>query len=242
VFDAGLADEIEASAKRLGFSYRRMTSGAGHDAQMIARIAPAAMIFVPSRAGISHNPREHTDDAQLVQGAQVLMKRGRCAPWYSQDTLLRWYWELVASKWNYSHRRSPGRPRLMRTIVELTIKTGRFQARRTPRMTSATSSASCERRNPVPLCRGDELVDGRTARPLTVKTTGFNKLHRRVNCLMSFCHPTCGACAPPLEISVLSSIERNPREHRDGIRERRFRGKEHLALRIGELPILRALA
>jgi N-carbamoyl-L-amino-acid hydrolase len=73
VFDAGLADEIEASAKRLGFSYLRMTSGAGHDAQMIARIAPAAMIFVPSRAGISHNPREHTDDAQLVQGAQVLL-------------------------------------------------------------------------------------------------------------------------------------------------------------------------
>ncbi|HFE1839596.1 TPA: M20/M25/M40 family metallo-hydrolase [Klebsiella pneumoniae] len=40
---------------------------------MIARIAPAAMIFVPSRGGISHNPREHTDDDQLVQGAQVLL-------------------------------------------------------------------------------------------------------------------------------------------------------------------------
>jgi N-carbamoyl-L-amino-acid hydrolase len=73
VFDAGLVDEIEASARRLGFTHRRMTSGAGHDAQMIARIAPAAMIFVPSRAGISHNPREHTDDVQLVQGAQVLL-------------------------------------------------------------------------------------------------------------------------------------------------------------------------
>lgn len=73
VFDARLVDEIEASARRLGFSHRRMTSGAGHDAQMIARIAPAAMIFVPSRGGISHNPREHTDDAQLVQGAQVLL-------------------------------------------------------------------------------------------------------------------------------------------------------------------------
>ncbi|NML18090.1 Zn-dependent hydrolase [Azohydromonas caseinilytica] len=73
VFDAGLVDEIEASARRLGFTHRRMTSGAGHDAQMVARIAPAAMIFVPSRAGISHNPREHTDDAQLVQGAQVLL-------------------------------------------------------------------------------------------------------------------------------------------------------------------------
>lgn len=73
VFDTGLADEIEASAKRFGFSHRRMTSGAGHDAQMIARIAPSAMIFVPSRGGISHNPREHTDDEQLVQGAQVLL-------------------------------------------------------------------------------------------------------------------------------------------------------------------------
>jgi len=73
VFNANLANEIEASARRFGFTYRRMTSGAGHDAQMIARIAPAAMIFVPSRGGISHNPREHTDDVQLVQGAQVLL-------------------------------------------------------------------------------------------------------------------------------------------------------------------------
>lgn len=72
-FDAGLADAIEASAQRFGFSHRRMTSGAGHDAQMIARIAPAAMIFVPSEGGISHNPREHTDDEQLIQGAQVLL-------------------------------------------------------------------------------------------------------------------------------------------------------------------------
>jgi N-carbamoyl-L-amino-acid hydrolase len=73
VFNAGLADAIEASAERMGFTHRRMTSGAGHDAQMIARIAPAAMIFVPSRAGISHNPREHTDDDQLIDGANVLL-------------------------------------------------------------------------------------------------------------------------------------------------------------------------
>ncbi|CAM5183922.1 Allantoate amidohydrolase [Castellaniella defragrans] len=72
-FDAGLAAAIESAAQRLGFSHRRMTSGAGHDAQMISRIAPAAMIFVPSRGGISHNPREHTDDDQLVRGAQVLL-------------------------------------------------------------------------------------------------------------------------------------------------------------------------
>ncbi|WP_321957443.1 Zn-dependent hydrolase [Paraburkholderia bannensis] len=73
VFDSSLAATIEASAQALGFSHRRMTSGAGHDAQMIARIAPAAMIFVPSQGGISHNPREHTDDAQLIDGARVLL-------------------------------------------------------------------------------------------------------------------------------------------------------------------------
>lgn len=50
-----------------------MTSGAGHDAQMMARICPAAMIFVPSREGVSHNPAEHTDDAMLVAGAEVLL-------------------------------------------------------------------------------------------------------------------------------------------------------------------------
>jgi len=73
VFNAALVNDIEASAKRLRLGHRRMTSGAGHDAQMIARIAPAAMIFVPSHRGISHNPREHTDDAQLIQGARVLL-------------------------------------------------------------------------------------------------------------------------------------------------------------------------
>jgi hypothetical protein len=38
------------------------------------------------------------------------------------DTLLRWYRELVASKWNFSHRRGPGRPRVMKTIVELILQ------------------------------------------------------------------------------------------------------------------------
>jgi N-carbamoyl-L-amino-acid hydrolase len=73
VFDAELANAIEESARQLGFTHRRMTSGAGHDAQMIARIAPAAMIFVPSRGGVSHTPDEHTDDDQLVRGAQLLL-------------------------------------------------------------------------------------------------------------------------------------------------------------------------
>ena len=50
-----------------------MTSGAGHDAQMIARVAPAAMVFVPSKAGISHNPAEFTADSDLIAGANVLL-------------------------------------------------------------------------------------------------------------------------------------------------------------------------
>lgn len=71
-FDQGIVAEIERAAADRQISCRRMTSGAGHDAQMIARIAPAAMIFVPSRGGISHNPAEFTDPAALVAGANVL--------------------------------------------------------------------------------------------------------------------------------------------------------------------------
>src|SRR5258708_33375910 len=72
-FDRDLVGLIERAADARGFKSRRMTSGAGHDAQMIARVCPAAMIFVPSRGGISHNPMEHTDEADLVAGANVLL-------------------------------------------------------------------------------------------------------------------------------------------------------------------------
>ena len=51
----------------------RMPSGAGHDAQMLARVCPAGMVFVPSVRGISHNPAELTDDADLEAGANVLL-------------------------------------------------------------------------------------------------------------------------------------------------------------------------
>ena len=71
-FDAGLVRLIEGRAQARGWRTHRMTSGAGHDAQMLARICPAAMVFVPSVAGISHNPREHTAPADLVRGATVL--------------------------------------------------------------------------------------------------------------------------------------------------------------------------
>ncbi|HAY11423.1 MAG TPA: Zn-dependent hydrolase, partial [Thauera sp.] len=71
-FDPGIAARIAAHAEALGYTHRRMTSGAGHDAQMLARICPTAMIFVPSVGGISHNPAEHTQPADLVAGLRVL--------------------------------------------------------------------------------------------------------------------------------------------------------------------------
>lgn len=73
LFDAGIVEVVEKAAARRGLSSRRMTSGAGHDAQMIARIAPSAMIFVPSKDGFSHNPREFTAESELVAGAEILL-------------------------------------------------------------------------------------------------------------------------------------------------------------------------
>jgi beta-ureidopropionase / N-carbamoyl-L-amino-acid hydrolase len=73
VFDDAMVGRIEAVATRLGHAPRRMTSGAGHDAQMLARLCPTAMVFVPSVAGISHNAAEHTEPADLAAGADVLL-------------------------------------------------------------------------------------------------------------------------------------------------------------------------
>ena len=73
LFDTSLADRIAHHAQALGLSQRRMTSGAGHDAQMLARVCPTSMIFVPSVGGISHNPAEHTEPEDLIAGANVLL-------------------------------------------------------------------------------------------------------------------------------------------------------------------------
>ena len=73
-FDERLLRVIEQVAAQLGHAdIRRMTSGAGHDAQMMARICPAAMIFVPIIDGISHNPKELTQPEHLEIGANVLL-------------------------------------------------------------------------------------------------------------------------------------------------------------------------
>ena len=64
---------IDGAAASLGFTRQAMPSGAGHDAQEMARIAPMAMIFVPSVGGISHSPREFTKPEDVVNGADVLL-------------------------------------------------------------------------------------------------------------------------------------------------------------------------
>ena len=72
--DKTLQQHILSSAKALGLSTRFMQSGAGHDAQEIALIAPVAMIFVPSKAGISHSPKEFTKAIDMANGGNVLLQ------------------------------------------------------------------------------------------------------------------------------------------------------------------------
>jgi hydantoinase/carbamoylase family amidase len=61
-----------AACQELGLSYRSMTSGAYHDAMIMAAKVPVGMIFVPSRGGISHHPDEYTAPEQVDDGARVL--------------------------------------------------------------------------------------------------------------------------------------------------------------------------
>ncbi len=73
-FAAEMIDRVEATAERHGLSHMRMPSGAGHDAQMLARVCPTSMIFVPSVDGLSHNIAEFTQPADIAAGADVLLQ------------------------------------------------------------------------------------------------------------------------------------------------------------------------
>jgi N-carbamoyl-L-amino-acid hydrolase len=73
-FDGTVISLVESTASRLGLSCMRLPSGAGHDAQMLARVCPTGMVFVQSHRGISHNPAEHTDERDLVAGCDVLLQ------------------------------------------------------------------------------------------------------------------------------------------------------------------------
>jgi N-carbamoyl-L-amino-acid hydrolase len=72
-FDSRVIDMVEQCASERGLSSMRMPSGAGHDAQMFARICPTAMIFTKSVNGISHNVSEFTEPDDLEAGANVLL-------------------------------------------------------------------------------------------------------------------------------------------------------------------------
>jgi beta-ureidopropionase / N-carbamoyl-L-amino-acid hydrolase len=73
IFDREVVDAVEAAAVTLGCGHRRILSGAGHDAQYMAAIAPTGMIFVPSRAGRSHCEEEFTALDDIEHGANALL-------------------------------------------------------------------------------------------------------------------------------------------------------------------------
>ncbi len=73
-FDERMQSIIGELAVAAGHEPLVLPSGAGHDAQMLARVCPTGMIFVPSRDGISHNPDEFTEPEHLVAGADLLLQ------------------------------------------------------------------------------------------------------------------------------------------------------------------------
>lgn len=73
-FDASIVKQVGEVSQRLGLSCQRMPSGAGHDAQMLARLCKAGMIFIPSVNGISHNVKEFTEATDVEAGANVLLQ------------------------------------------------------------------------------------------------------------------------------------------------------------------------
>ena len=72
--DPELQELLRAAAEAEGATVRQMPSGAGHDAMVLAKHVPAAMLFVPSRAGVSHSPDEYTAPEQCELGARVLSR------------------------------------------------------------------------------------------------------------------------------------------------------------------------
>lgn len=71
--DAAIQAHIESAARSLGLAFMHLPSGAGHDAQLLAKLGPMGMIFVPSIAGISHSPKELSTWGDCANGANVLL-------------------------------------------------------------------------------------------------------------------------------------------------------------------------
>jgi len=71
--DPGLVALLRDAAARFDIPAQVMPSGAGHDAQTMQAVAPSALIFVPSRGGISHAPQESSDWTDIEKGAQLML-------------------------------------------------------------------------------------------------------------------------------------------------------------------------
>jgi N-carbamoyl-L-amino-acid hydrolase len=69
-----LVDLLEGECRALGYGSMRMTSGAGHDAQILAGACDSGMIFIPSPDGVSHSPEERVDWDALEKGANLLLR------------------------------------------------------------------------------------------------------------------------------------------------------------------------
>ena len=70
--DKSIQNRIAEAAKKIGFTYKYMPSGAGHDSQDMAKITPTGMVFIPSKDGISHSPKEYSSKEDMANGASVL--------------------------------------------------------------------------------------------------------------------------------------------------------------------------
>ncbi|EMS35302.1 N-carbamoyl-L-amino acid hydrolase [Mariniradius saccharolyticus AK6] len=68
-----IQDRMIKAAESLGISYMKMQSGAGHDTQEMAALGPIGMVFIPSKDGISHNPKEYSSSVQMANGANVML-------------------------------------------------------------------------------------------------------------------------------------------------------------------------
>src|SRR5262249_59134031 len=79
-FPGEMVSLVETTARELALPCRRLFSGAGHDAQMMARLCPARMIFVPSVGGLSHNVHEYTAPEHLEAGRSGLLNPGLRLP------------------------------------------------------------------------------------------------------------------------------------------------------------------
>lgn len=72
MMDPSVVEGLRSSAERLGADFMTMPSGAGHDAMKIAPYAPAGMLFIPCRDGVSHSPEEHAEIDDVFLGARLL--------------------------------------------------------------------------------------------------------------------------------------------------------------------------